>query len=179
MLGINEMARYKRLWDIPYMASRPDKKESAQRSALTIAERLEDVKPSDLSERQWTQKAGVSPSFFSNLRGTPTKPPSDPSVDQLRQVLRVVRVSLAEFFLPEADGALARAPSRRAVEQAIADALPSLPSKAADRARYLAEVVAGVLALPSGLQATPDAEDQQALDAPEEGVLPRAATKRI
>jgi hypothetical protein len=175
MLGIYEIVVPTAAWDIPNMATRSGKKESAQASALAIAERLSRLLGSG-SERQWTKDAGVSPSFFSNLRGTPTKPPSDPSVDQLRQVLGAKGVSLSEFFLPEAEGKVMRVPTTQAVEKAFADALGTLPSRAADRPRYLAEVVAGVLGLPEGLPATQNDQDQKAEDDRVEAVPPRAAT---
>lgn len=177
MLGIYEIAGPVHAWDMPVMATRPDKKESAQRSALKIAEWLGKIGGA-MSERQWTKEAKVSPSFFSNLRGTPTKPPSDPSVDQLRQVLNVQDVTLPEFFLPEGKGRIVRAPTKQAVEQAFEDALKRLPSKAADRPRYLAEAVAGVLGLPEGLPAIESGEDHSAEGDQEEAAPPRVATTR-
>lgn len=178
MLGIYEIAPASSVWDIPNVASRLDKKESAQRSARAIAVGLERVRGADYSERQWTIDAGVSPSFFSNLRGTPSKPPSDPSVDQLRQVLNVKQITLAEFFLDEARGRLSVVPKRQAVEQAFADALASMPSRAADRPRYLVEVVAGLLELPEGLPTTQADVDLAGQDDLEEAAPPRRATKR-
>lgn len=159
------------------MAKRLDKKESAQRSALAIAERLAAI-PRNISERQWTMDAGVSPSFFSNLRGTPTKPPSDPSVDQLRQILSVRGVTLSEFFLPEASSRVVRVPTQRDVERAFERALAGLPAKQSARPAYLASVVAGALGLPASLPPTEDEADRSEVGAPEEVAPPREATKQ-
>lgn len=175
MLGIYEIAPRPLAWDIPNMASNPDRKENAQRSALEIADRLLGLK-GDVSERQWTIEAEVSPSFFSNLRGTPTKPPSDPSVDQLRRVLRARDVTLPEFFFPEAQGRLARMPTRQVAEKAIADALKEMPAKKADQPRYLLQAVQALLRLPATLPPTQDGEDHQAEADPEEATPPRSAT---
>lgn len=158
------------------MAANPKKKVEAEKSALSIAQRLAALKPEKVSERQWTKDAGVSPSFFSNLRGTPTKPPSDPSVYNLREVLRVRGLTLAEFFVPEAQGRLARRPSQQDIERALIEALEELPAKRDARAAYLAEVVQGLLALPADL---PTTEAEAANSEPGdlgEAALPRAAT---
>lgn len=153
MLGIYEIAVGTVPWDIRGMAVTSDKKESAQQSALTIAERLAQ-NPHPISERQWTKEAEVSPSFFSNLRGTPTKPPSDPSIDQLRKILRVRGISLSEFFLPEAHGALAKAPTKQALEQALADVWEGLPKGKSRQITFVAESVLRALGLPENAAAT-------------------------
>lgn len=139
------------------MADKTDKKASAQLSALTIAARLAQ-NPHPISERQWTKDAEVSPSFFSNLRGTPTKPPSDPSVDQLRKVLSVRGLSLAEFFLAESRGKLARVPTKQALERALADVWEGLPKGRDRQIAYVAENVLRALQLPENEAAKLDAE---------------------
>lgn len=149
------MASTAGVWDISNMVERTDKQESARLSALTIAARLAQA-PHPISERQWTIDAGVSPSFFSNLRGTPTKPPSDPSVDQLRRVLRVRGMNLAEFFLPEAHGRLSRVPTKRELEQALADVWEGLPKDKNRRIAFVAESVLLALGLPGTSVATQD-----------------------
>jgi hypothetical protein len=177
MLGINEIAGFSRVWDIPNMATTPEKKERAQASALAIAKKLANFPPGP-SERQWTIDAGVNNSWFSNLRGTPTKPPSDPSIDSLRAILDARGVTLAEFFLDEAQGRVARIPNRQALERAILDALPQLPGKSLARAQYLVQVVAGVLALPPDREAIPAAQDSEDMADLEATAPRRAATKR-
>lgn len=99
------------------MSKTVGKKERAQASALKIADKLSRLLKEKDSERQWTKDAGVSPSFFSNLRGTPTKPPSDPSVDVLRQVLSAREMTLAEFFVDEARGRVEKATRESSVDQ--------------------------------------------------------------
>jgi len=136
------------------MADKMDKKASAQLSALTIAARLAQ-NPHPISERQWTKDAEVSPSFFSNLRGTPTKPPSDPSVDQLRKMLSVRGLNLAEFFLEEARGKLVRVPTKQALEQALADVWEGLPKGRDRQIAYVAENVLRALQLPENEAAKP------------------------
>lgn len=175
MLGIYEIAPGSFAWDIPNMASNPDRKQNAQRSALDIADRLAALK-GELSERQWTIAADVSPSFFSNLRGTPTKPPSDPSVDQLRKVLRARNITLPEFFLSEAQGRVVRMPTRQAAEKAIYDALKGMPPKKADQPRYLLQAVQELLRLPASLTPIQDVEDLEGEGDLEEAPLPRSAT---
>jgi hypothetical protein len=156
------------------MATRDGKKESAQQSALAIAAKLSRLERQFPSEAQWLQKAGVSPSFFSNLRGTPTKPPSDPSVDNLRAVLRAVNVTLPELFADEARGRLVPAPTEQEIEQALRDAMPDMPRSPERRAEYLASVVLSLLGLPQGQRGAEasEPESERAEDAP-----PLVATK--
>lgn len=142
------MAPLAPVWESARMAANTERKRGAQDSALAIARKLETLRPQDMSERQWTIAAGVSPSFFSNLRGTPTKPPSDPSVDQLRKVLRVAGVTLSEFFLSEAAGRLLASPSRQVLEQAFGDVWAGLPSEQDRQIAYLAETALRALGLP-------------------------------
>lgn len=160
------------------MAARPGKKQIAEQRALLIASRLAPYLRKKPSERQWTIDAGVSPSFFSNLRGTPTKPPSEPSVGVLGDVLAAVGVTLSEFFLPESRARVAPVPTRQELERAIGEALEQLPKKAVDRPQYLAEAVLKILALPPDRPATLSGAVSEETDAPEEGALPRVATKR-
>lgn len=178
-LGMYEISNRGHVWDIPNMAKAPKKKIEAQSRALDLAARLEQVKPDGLTERQWCIKAQVSGSFFSNMRGTPTKPPSEPSVGNLRLILETAGTSLPEFFVAEARGRLAKVPTARELERAFADALPELPRAADRRAQYLAEVVAQTLGLPEGLRDEPGndetpAADDRATDAPL-----RTATTRV
>lgn len=158
------------------MADKVERKARAERSALAIAERLARLRPPELTERQWCAQAGVSPSFFSNLRGTPTKPPSDPSVDGIRSVLDVIGMTPAEFFALEPGAGVITVPSVRALEQAIADALPGMPLRTDRRAQYLAEAVSRVLALPPDRPATSGETSPPATDDPAEAAPPRAAT---
>lgn len=147
MLGMYEIACAVPVWDMSRMADKFDKQESARASALDIVRRLEAM-PHPVSERQWTIEAGVSSSFFSNLRGTPTKAPADPSVSLLRRVLQVRGVSLPEFFADEAGGKLLPVAIQQGLERAFAQALDGLPARAEDQPRYLATVVQRLLALP-------------------------------
>lgn len=133
MLGINEMAQAPCAWDIPNMA-KLDKRNDSQRRAAEIARRLAALQPDGLSERQWCIRAGVSSSFFSNLRGTPTKPPSEPSVGNLRAVLTEVGVTLPEFFLDEGEGRVA------AISTAQSQSVPSWLSEGS-----MAYILEGVL----------------------------------
>lgn len=136
------------------MAAKSDRKDEAERSALRIARKLAVIKPDDLSERQWCDKAGVSPSFFSNLRGTPSKPPSDPGIDKLRSVLSVANITLAEFFADEARGKVAMVPTKQELAAVLGDALPGRPRQEDRLAEYLAETVIDILALPPTKRAT-------------------------
>lgn len=154
-----------------------EKKQEAEALALAIAERLKALQPELWSERHWADKAGVSASFFSNLRGTPTKPPSVPSVKQLADVLAAVNVSLSEFFLPDARGKVGRVPSEQALERRLSMALVELPKKPADRLPYLLDTVLGVLGLPGNQRAIQRADPTAAGGAHEEDAPPLAATK--
>lgn len=154
-----------------------DKKQEAEALALAIAERLKSLQPELWSERHWADKAGVSASFFSNLRGTPTKPPSVPSVKQLADVLKVVNVTLSEFFLPDARGRVGRVPSEQALERRLSMALVELPKKPADRLPYLLDTVLGVLGLPGSQQAIQSGGRTAVADAHEEDAPPLAATR--
>ena len=93
---------------------KPGKKQRAESSARAIAARLEamGLPPAFRSERQWIGAAGVSSSFFTNLRGSDNKPPSDPSIGNLRLILEAGGSSLPEFFLDEAKGRVVRPPTR-------------------------------------------------------------------
>jgi len=177
MLGIYEIALAGECWDISNMTAQDEKRKSAQRSALWIAAQLETIRE-PLTERQWTIEAGVSPSFFSNLRGTPTKPPSDPSVDQLRRVLKVRHLTLSEFFIPEARGRVTGRHSQEDLERVFDEALAGLPKKQSARAPYLAQVVVELLALPPAFPARPDNVYYLKEAEPEEADLPPDTTTR-
>lgn len=176
-LGMYEISNRAAAWDIPNMAKAPNKKADSERRALELAASLERIKPDDLSERQWCIKAKVSASFFSNMRGTPTKAPSEPSVGNLRLILETVGTSLPEFFVAEARNRLVSAPTGQELERAFAEALPGLPRAADRRAQYLAQVVADVLGLPRGLRDEPgnDVTPEEADHG--EGAPPQKATK--
>ncbi|HET7255587.1 MAG TPA: hypothetical protein VFJ46_17660 [Xanthobacteraceae bacterium] len=147
MLEIYQIASDRGAWDISYVPSNPGKKEQAKASAKEIARRLQVLeKPLAIdSEREWVRVAGVSSSFFTNLRNG-----SDPSVNNLRLILEAAGSSLPEFFRDEARTPLVQVPSKQALEQAIFEALDELPARPGRRAEYLAEVVQQLLALPPG-----------------------------
>lgn len=157
------------------MAERTEKKLESERLALEIARRLTKLKPELFSEAQWLAEAEVSPSFFSNMRGTPTKPPSVPSVENLSKVLKVANVTLSEFFLPDARGKVALAPTVQELEQALRYALMSLPKKPSDRPAFLLEALQGVLGLPAGRPSKSDDGEPIEAGDPEAIALPRAA----
>lgn len=140
------------------MAVTPEKKAQIEREAQAICRRLlalrDQLKP-ELSGNDWTKAAAVSTSFFTNMQGSDKKSASEPGVIKLRDVLSVLDVSLSEFFLHESRGRVVRAPTRQALEQAFADALPDLPRNAGARASYLASTVQRLLGLPEDRPATP------------------------
>lgn len=156
------------------MAANPDRKADSERSALRIARRLLQLNPFG-SEAQWCKAAGVSASFFSNLRGTPTKGPSDPSVGKLRAMLEAAGVTLSEFFAEEARGKVALLPTKPTLEQVIAAALPGRPRQEDRLPEYLAEIVLELLQLPPDhlRRIIEDAESDR-----EEVAPPHASTKR-
>lgn len=171
------MATHAYAWDMAGMA-KLDKKERARLSALRIADKLECVDHGHPSVRQWLLAAGVSSSFISNLRGTPTKAPADPSVSSLRTVLSAGNITLPEFFLDEARGRVIQAPTKQALEEALADAMPQLPRRVEDRPSYLAQVVLDALALPADRPATRETEQTIEQDDHATGAPPAVATKR-
>ena len=171
------MATQRLPWDMAGMA-KVDKKERARKSALHIADKLERLDHGHPSARQWLIAAGVSGSFLTNMRGTPTKAPADPSVDQLRRVLHAANLTLPEFFLDEARGRVVRVPTKQALEEALVDAFPQMPRRAEDRSSYLAQVVLDALGLPADRPATPDIEPLTPEADRVEGVPPAVATKR-
>lgn len=136
------------------------KKDQVAARARAIYDRLMKIRrPEDLSNNEWAKRAGVNTSFFTNL-----KKGSEPSVGNLRAILEVVGVTLPEFFLNEALSRLIPAPSPRALEQAILDALPGLPRRPERRAEYLAATVLRILRLPDSLQANPAMPETGAAD---------------
>ena len=162
------------------MAARRDKKSLAEASARGIAERFRSMGVPDAfrSERQWVEMAGVSSSFFTNLRGSETKAPSDPSVGNLRLVLEAGGSSIPEFFADEARGRLVRPPTRQELEAAFRDALDDLPARRERRAEYLASIVESLLRLPKSRPARADSADADAADGREADAPARRATKR-
>lgn len=144
------------------MAARSDKKDVAEASAKAIAARFRKIGVPEKfrSERQWVEAAGVSSSFFTNLRGSDTKPPSDPSVGNLRLVLEAGGSSIPEFLADEANGKLVRPPTRPELEAAFRDALDALPARRERRAEYLASVVEQLLRLPKSRPASRAGEDE-------------------
>lgn len=162
------------------MAEKTEKQERSQASARRIAEGLRKMglPPRYESERQWIQAAGVSASFFTNLRGSAAKPPSDPSVGNLRRILEAAGSSLPEFFAGEAKGRVVRPPTRQEIEQAIADALEDLPARGRERrVEYLASTFERLLGLPKSRRATRPAADRQPAAAPARAARSRAATR--
>ncbi len=163
------------------MTVKPGKQERSQASARRIAEGLKRMglpEPYD-SERQWIQAAGVSASFFTNLRGSAAKPPSDPSVGNLRRMLEVAGSSLPEFFLEEAKGRVMRPPTRQAIEAAIADALEELPARGRERrVEYLAATVERLLGLPKSRRASRPTAGPRAAGARAAAAPPRRATRK-
>lgn len=114
--------------------------------ARTIYDRLMALpRDKDLSNNEWTRRAKVNTSFFTNLKNG-----SEPSVGNLRAILTVVGVSLPEFFVNEAEGRLVKTPTAEQLEAAIGAVLPGLPRNPDKRAQYLAEAVQSVLELPVG-----------------------------
>lgn len=166
-------------WDIYGMADKAAKKRESEMRARAIHRRLMAMpRPGEMSNNDLAKKAGVNTSFFSQLKGNEKKVPSEPSVGNLRLVLEALGSSIPEFFLHEARGRLVPVPSQQALERAFSEALSALPAKAEDRPRYLAEVVRDILALPTGQIARLSDAETSAPAVPEEGALPRVATKR-
>ncbi len=134
------------------------------------------IKPAGLTERQWTIKAGVSPSFFVNLRGSATKPPSEPTIGNLRAVVEATGVSLLDFFALEAS--VRMVPTKQALEKALSEVLDRLPNEPEDRLAYLATNLSGALALPESYASSEETPDRIETVDSEEGYAPRRATRR-
>lgn len=148
MLEIYQIAALAPPCDIFPMAANREKKAEAERRAREIYERLMQVRPEGMSNNQWTAKAGVSTSFFTNMQGG-SKPASEPSIGNLRLVLNAAGASLPEFFLDEAQGRLMPRPTRRELEQALADVWEGLPPGSSDRQiAYVAQRLLPALGLP-------------------------------
>jgi hypothetical protein len=148
MLEIYQMAGSRPPCDIFPMVANREKKAEAERRAREIYERLMRIRPEGMSNNQWTAKAGVSTSFFTNMQGG-SKPASEPSIGNLRLVLNAVGASLPEFFLQEAQGRLMHRPTRQELEQALADVWEGLPSGSPDRQiAYVAQALLPALGLP-------------------------------
>lgn len=148
MLEIYQMATSSPPCDIFPMVANRDKKAEAERRAREIYERLMQIRPEGMSNNQWTAKAGVSTSFFTNLQGG-SKPASEPSIGNLRLVLNAAGASLPEFFLHESAGRLMSRPTRRELEQALAAVWEGLPSGSPSRQiAYVAQALLPALGLP-------------------------------
>ena len=162
------------------MAARRGKKEFAEASARAIADRFRKmgVPEGFRSERQWVEKAGVSSSFFTNLRGSETKPPSDPSIGNLKLVLEAAGSSIPEFFVEEAEGRLVSPPTRQELEAAFREALDDLPARKERRAEYLASVVESLLRLPQSRPASRGGADAGGAADREAEAPARRATRR-
>lgn len=173
MMEIYQIAQPIPLWDIPGMAARAGKKKDAERRAQAMYGRLMALKPDDLSERQWLIQAGVSSSFFTNLKAG-----SEPSVGNLRLVLEAIGLTLPEFFAAEAKGRLAEVPSEQALASLIDRLLPRLPSVEPDkRSEFLASTLLGVFGLPATMRASA-ANDYSPAEAGHEATAPSPAPTR-
>lgn len=171
-LEIYQMAPPLYAWDISSMASRRDKKADAERRARALYTQLLLLKPAELTERQWTIGAGVSSSFFTNLKAG-----SEPSIGNLRLVLDFVGITLPEFFAPESKGRLLRAPNEPELIAALSRVLPHLPSGVDRQAEFLASTVSGVLGLPANMRTRIANDDDGDSGGPEADAPTRAATK--
>lgn len=167
-------------WNIFPMASNPEKKAEAEKRAQEICRRLlalRDEREPNLSNNDWTKRAGVSTSFFTNMQGK-RKPASEPSIGNLRAVLEAIGSSLPEFFAGEAEGRLVHPPTQPALEQALADAWDELPRQQVARVAYLASTVRKLLELPERRAATADSPDDGGQGGREEASPIQSATKR-
>lgn len=90
----------------------------------------------------------------------------DVQIGTLAKIARGADVPLVELL--RMPGSALTDASRRALEQALADALPGLPKAEGKRAQYLAAAVERVLALPSGLRGEPGNDSTHELDEIEE-----------
>lgn len=115
---------------------------SALRAAAIYNRLMALPRPEGMSNNEWAKKAGVNTSFFTNLRKG-----SEPSVGNLRAVLKAVNVSLPEFFAHEANGRLISRPTQEQLEAALRAVMPGLPRNPDRRVEYLAEALSAVLAL--------------------------------
>lgn len=116
---------------------------------------LSRAKPADLSERQWCLKAGVSTSFFTDVRkGTV------PSIDKVERMANAAGQSLAEFV----SGGPQKGVNAARLQKAILDAFPLPPLPFDQQAGYLADVVLDILGLPP-TQTTSQPNDETPLGA--------------
>lgn len=172
-------------WNMAVMPGnkRSSKKSESEERAKALYLRLMDLPRRDdiPSNNKWTAKAGVSTSFFTNLQGKPAqgdkaaKAPSEPSIGNLRLILEAAGTSIPEFFASEAKGRLVPAPTRQALEQALADAWDGVAGSKDKRIAYLAGTVLQLLGLPETQQATDQKAESGAL---EEAAPSRRTTKR-
>lgn len=143
------------------MPAKPDKKAVAEHSAREIYRKLMALpRPLDLtSNNDLTKAAGVSTSFFTNLKGKDgeePKAPSNPTVSNLRLVLEKLGVTLPEFFLDEGQGRVVQVPTTQELEQALADVWEGLPRGKDRQIAFVAESVLRALALPETAGAKQD-----------------------
>lgn len=147
-LEIYQLATRKGAWDTSDVLTKEEKRAEQEASARDIAKRLRQLDvPAALrdSNNEWCRRAGVNTSFFTALNKG-----SDPSVNNLRRILRAAGSSLPEFFLHEASRDLARRPTKQELENALLEAFDGpIPKSPGRRAEYLAEVVERLLELPA------------------------------
>lgn len=93
MLEIYYVERAERPWDMSNVAKAEAQKARDKARAAALYDRLADMKPADWSFNEWTDKAGVNSSFFTNM-----KKGSAPSVFNLEAILRPLDLTLSEFF---------------------------------------------------------------------------------
>lgn len=174
-LEIYQIASRALPWDISSMAAKANKKAEAERRAREIHRRLMQIQPEGLTERQWTIKAGVSSSFFTNLLGNEKKPPSEPSIGNLRAVVEAAGSTLSEFFLSEARGRVIPNPPEEDAIEVFRDLVARMPKRPDARARFLNENVRRLLGLPPGPRRGQDKPADQMPPA-KESSPPRRAT---
>lgn len=155
-LEIYQLAAAGGAWDMSDVLTKEEKRAEQEASARDIAKRLRQLDlPAAVrdSNNEWCRRAGVNTSFFTALSKG-----SDPSVNNLRRILRAAGSSLPEFFLHEASRDLARRPTRQELEQALLEALDGpFPKGAGRRAEYLAQAVEQLLELPADRRHSQDA----------------------
>lgn len=155
MLEIYQIAGGGVVCDNFLMAATIDKKAEAEANARRLYQKLMALKPEGLSNNEWTRRAGVSTSFFTNMMGV-TKSASEPTVGNLRRILEAIDKTLPEFFLDEGKGRLHRAPGEQEIAQALHDVWDGLPEQKDRQIAYLAAVLTRALALPELEPSTQD-----------------------
>lgn len=121
------MARHQPLWEMANMETANDKKAEAEARARDLYERLMALKgDSNLSNNDWCKAAGVNTSFFTAMKGSDTKRPSEPSIGNLRLVLQAISSSIPEFFVDEARVKLVPLPNQAQLEGMMASLLKAV-----------------------------------------------------